>query len=128
MFGSRSWTDAEAIRDRLALLPAGSLVVHGASSGGGADLIADREARKLGHHPLPMPVNKDDRDKAWSMGRPRMAPILRNVRMVAAHRNADLAIGFWDGRSSGSRYMREECGRCGIPVEIVSPRHAGVIA
>jgi len=118
VFGSRGWNEPETIRDRLAQLPPGSTIVHGASRGGGADAYADFYGRLLGHTVIPVPVNDDDRAAAKTR---RQAPIMRNVRMAAEHSDADHAIGFWDGKSPGSRNMRNECDRHRIPVEIVSP-------
>ena len=115
VFGSRSWTNRLAIRERLARLPAGSIVVHGKSPGGGADLLADEEARALGFVVIPVPINADDRAKA---GTTRAAPIHRNIRMARTHHDADVAIGFWDGQSPGSRHMIDASLDVGIPVEI----------
>jgi len=115
VFGSRSWTNRLAIRERLARLPAGSIVVHGKSPGGGADLFADEEARALGFSVIPVPINADDRAKA---GTTRSAPIHRNVRMARTHRDADVAIGFWDGVSPGTRHMTNAALDVGVPVEL----------
>jgi hypothetical protein len=121
VFGSRSWTDRQRIRDRLGELLSGTIVVHGQSPGGGADLIADEEARALGFGVVPVPISADDRKRAQVIGRPRLAPILRNIRMLNEHPDIAYAIGFWDGKSPGSRHMRDECRLRNIPVEIVTP-------
>lgn len=128
VFGSRGWDEPTTVKHRLAQLPEGSTVVHGNSAGGGADYFADVYARALGFTVLPMPVNTSDHEVAIRMKRPKFAPLARNMRMARTHSDADLAIGFWDGKSPGSKHMKKECELRGIPVEIIAPTHAGVTA
>ena len=119
VFGSRSWAYPGIIWRRFRQFPPGTVIVHGASRGGGADLHADEIGKAQGLTVIPVPVNDVDRHLAKAKGRPRMAPILRNIRMCDEHPDAELAIGFWDGRSPGSKHMKGECERRGIPVEII---------
>jgi hypothetical protein len=116
--GSRTWTDREAIRDQLRALPPGTTIVHGRSPGGGTDLIADEEARKLGHTVIPVPISNDDRARARSK---RQAPILRNVRMFTEHSDATQTLAFWIGASPGTKHAIGESRRHGIPVTIIRP-------
>lgn len=119
VFGSRGWTDGWTICERLMKLPSDTVIVHGASPGGGADALADTEARLLGLTVIPVPIEAQDRAKARAMGRPRFAPLARTVRMFDEHPDVELAIGFWDGESPGSRFTRDEATKRGIPVEII---------
>lgn len=72
--GSRNWTDREQIRKALSLLPPGSTVVHGAA--GGADTIADEEARALRLNVEPHPAD-------WKRHGRKAGP-LRNQEMIDA--------------------------------------------
>lgn len=121
VFGSRTWTDRAAVDLRFAGLPPDTTIVHGASPGGGADAIADHYARAWGFTVIPVPINDADRRVARTR---RQVPIMRNIRMATLHADADLAIGFWDGQSPGSRHMKGECESHGIPVEIIAPQVA----
>jgi hypothetical protein len=69
--GSRFWTDVESIRRALEALPPHSIVIHGGSRG--ADTIAARIARSLGHDIEKFPAS-------WALG-PKAGP-LRNARMI----------------------------------------------
>lgn len=105
--GSRSWSDYVAIRRRLAELPSGAEIIHGAARG--ADQDAATAARALG-----MPEKAYPAD--WR-GKGRRAGIIRNLEMLAAW--PDLVIAFWDGESTGTRHTITEARKRGIPVEIV---------
>ena len=121
VFGSRTWDEPTTVKHRLRLLPPGSTIVHGQSPGGGADFFGDVYGRALGFRVIPVPINGADRRRARAMGKPRMAPILRNVRIGIEHPDADYAIGFWDGKTRGSKHMRDVCENFGICVEIIAP-------
>jgi hypothetical protein len=122
VFGSRTWHYHGEIWRRFRQLPPDTIIVHGASKGGGADQHADEIARAQGLTVIPVPVNAEDRRRAVAKGRPRMAPILRNIRIYDEHPDAEIAIGFWDGKSPGSKHMRDEGERRGIPVEMHTVR------
>jgi len=91
--------------------------VHGASPGGGADAHADTAGHALGFKVIPVPINEDDRQRARGT---RRAPIIRTLRMLSNHPDAELAIGFMDGETPGSAFTRDECKRRGIPVEVIT--------
>ena len=115
--GSRTWTDAATILARLDQFPPGTIIVHGRSSGGGADDLIDLMARRLGFTVIPMPVEDEDRRRA---GRnQRRAPIFRNMRMFREHPDATLVIAFWDGASPGTRHMRDEARRRRVEIDVV---------
>lgn len=124
VFGSRTWDEPLAVKHRLFRLPPGSTIVHGDSPGGGADAFADLYGRALGHRVIPVPINEEDRRRGRMMSRPKFAPLARTVRMLNKHGDADYAIGFWDGKTPGSKFTRDECNRRGIPCEIISPTSA----
>ncbi len=119
VFGSRSWTEAWIIYRRLRELPAGTTIVHGASPGGGADVIAAAEALGLGLEVVAVPISDVDRAVARTS---KQAPIIRTIRMFNEHPDVELALGFMDGDTPGSSFTRAEARRRGVPVEIVVPR------
>ncbi len=45
----------------------------------------------------------------------KIAPLLRNISIV---KYADEVLVFWDGKSSGSRFVIEHCHKTGVPVRI----------
>lgn len=106
--GSRSYTRAARIMARLAALPDGSIVMHGAARG--ADTIAGRVAESLGHEVEEYPAD-------WKRDG-RKAGILRNLDMLDAH--PDLVIAFWDGKSRGTQHTITEARKRGIPVEVIT--------
>jgi hypothetical protein len=118
--GSRSFTGYWVIYRRLQKLPAGSVIVHGASPGGGADQLADRAARLLGHTVIPVPI--DDGDRARAGGYPKRAPIFRNLRMLDEHPDAEVVLAYWDGESPGTGQMVGEARRRGLTLELCSPQ------
>lgn len=46
----------------------------------------------------------------------RGAPLKRNLQIIA---HSDMVLAFWDGRSHGTRFVIEECGRRGKAVRIL---------
>lgn len=111
VFGSREWKNPSAARlaiaDRFCDLDPDTLIVHGGATG--VDRFAHDEALKLG---MPTPeVHRPDYER-WS---PKEAPKRRNTWM--ALQGADLAIGFWNGKSGGTWDMRRKAEAYGIPVE-----------
>ncbi len=117
--GSRSWADRWTIHKRLATYPIGTIIVHGASSGGGADLIVDELAHDLGLPVIRVPVNDQDRERARRIGRPRFAPLARNLRMLDEHPDADHLDAYWCDESPGTGHMVSEARRRGLPVTVI---------
>ena len=115
--GSMYWTDAVVIRRALADLPAGSVIVHGDSTG--ADEIAGRIAREeLGLAVEAFRKEGDDyrryRRAAWQG---------LHERMLAA--GADLVLAFHaelgqPGKARGTGDMVERARRRGIAVRTFS--------
>ena len=108
------FTTSLQIHTRLAQLPAGSVVVHGASPGGGVDEMADQAARSLGLTVVAVPVSAEDRRRSTG----RNAPILRTLRLLDEHPDLELALVWWDGESPGTRFTLAEAARRGVPVEL----------
>lgn len=46
----------------------------------------------------------------------RAAPLRRNLQIIAY---ADLVLAFWDGKSRGTKFVIDQCGKQGVPVNIV---------
>jgi hypothetical protein len=105
--GSRDWTDLQTISVRMAQLPPGSTVIHGAARG--ADTIAAESALRLGLHVHAFPAQWTEFGKA--------AGAIRNSLML--DEKPDLVIAFWDGESRGTKHTIDEAERRGVPVEIV---------
>jgi hypothetical protein len=109
--GSRTWTDRRLIAQRLAGLPAGSIVIHGGAAG--ADRIAHAEARRLDLESIPVPAQ-------WRRyGKP--AGMIRNAAMLDTY-GPELVLAFRaPGHSPGTDGMIDLARRRGIPVEVVTP-------
>lgn len=107
--GSRTWMDSDAIRDRIFLLPKGSVVIHGGAMG--ADALAGRWARFYGHEEVVFPAD-------WSRNGRAAGPI-RNHRMLIEGK-PDRVIAFrMPGESRGTDDMVRRARGAGIPVEVV---------
>jgi len=105
--GSRSWHEKDIIRERLAILPAGSVIVHGGANG--ADKMAGQAARDLG---LKQEVYLPD----WNR-HGKSAGFVRNMTMLRTKPN--LVLAFWDGHSRGTNHTVEHARQMDIPVEVL---------
>jgi len=110
--GSRDWTDVETIATRLTLLPAGTMIMHGAARG--ADRIAARIARSLGLRVTAYPANWARYGKA--------AGVIRNRQML--DQRPDLVIAFHPDltQSRGTADCVRDAHRRGIRVEHITGR------
>jgi hypothetical protein len=45
----------------------------------------------------------------------RGAPLQRNVDIIA---HADMVLAFWDGKSSGTKFMIDSCNALGVPIRV----------
>lgn len=103
--GSRTWTDAQAVIDRVAALPPGTIIIEGGAKG--ADVMAWRAALAAGLHCAEMrPV--------WRNG--NGAGHARNRAMLDLR--PDLVIAFQRDGSSGTQGTITEARRRGIAVEV----------
>jgi hypothetical protein len=48
----------------------------------------------------------------------RSAPLKRYITIIAY---ADVVLAFWDGKSRGTRFVIDNCGKLGVPVKIFTP-------
>lgn len=112
MCGSRSWSDWDAVFDRLSDLPRGSTIIHGGARG--ADQMAGTVGARLGFTIEVYPAD-------WGSGAEfnSQAGFERNLRMLEL--SPDLVLAFWDGRSSGTKHTLDAARRKQIPVEVIGP-------
>lgn len=106
--GSRTWDNADAIRDVFQYLPEDTEIIHGGARG--ADRLAGDVAAEFGFHVRP-PFLPD-----WeSYG--KRAGIYRNLEMLDA--KPDLVLAFWDGESTGTEHTISAARLRNINVEVV---------
>lgn len=109
--GDRKWTDVDSIKKELALLPKGTLVVHGDYSG--ADKLADATAKKLGLPTLPMPTEWDNNgNQAGPIRNAKMLTEGQPILVLAFHPDLDA--------SRGTRNMISQARAVGVPVKIIT--------
>lgn len=46
----------------------------------------------------------------------RAAPLKRNITII---QNADLVLAFWDGKSKGTKFVIDNCGKLGVEVRVI---------
>jgi YspA, cpYpsA-related SLOG family len=114
--GSRSWGDRKLIENTLYDLAVeygcDITIVHGDAKG--ADRICEQEAQKAG-----LLIEKHPAE--WgSLG--KRAGLIRNEMMAGL--GADLCVGFWDGRSTGTAHMMDAARAKGIPVRVITKASA----
>jgi hypothetical protein len=110
--GSSTWTDAEAIRRELLLLPAGSVVIHGDAPG--ADALAGEVAAALGLVVEPLAKNEDDY-RRYGLGAWKGL----NERMLAS--GAELVLAFHPdiASSKGTGHMVALARAAGVAVQVI---------
>lgn len=113
--GSRNWTDADPIMERLEELPypwesgpygSRHTLLHGDARG--ADRIAAEIAGEMGWIVEPYPAD-------WQ-SHGRRAGYLRNVQML--DQAPDLVLAFQRNGSRGTQHTIDEARKRGIPVEV----------
>lgn len=107
--GSRDWTDTPAIRDRIAELPDGTIVIEGGAVGADSNVRHFAVARGL----FVAEVRCEPRH--WSMYN-LAAGFFRNCAMLDLR--PDLVIAFQRKGSRGTQSTIDEARRRGIPVEV----------
>ena len=110
--GSRHWTNVGRIREILAALQPGDIIVHGACQG--ADTIADTVAKELGLETEPHPAN-------WGLYGKAAGPI-RNREMLES--GIGHVFAFHNGleQSKGTKNMVSLAFRAHIPVTHVTDK------
>jgi hypothetical protein len=130
--GSRHWTDREAIRRELALLPSGSVILHGDNGSDargrplwgecdslavrGADKLSGQVARELG---LGVEIYTPPE---WLTGeRDNTAGPKRNSRMLKEGK-PDLVLAFTSNlaRSAGTADMVRKAQKAGVEVRLIA--------
>ena len=105
--GSRDWTDAAPVAERLAELAGNDCeIIHGAARG--VDQLAAGLAPFYGFTVRAFPAD-------WELYGKR-AGILRNLAMLDAE--PDLVLAFQRNGSRGTQHTIDEARRRGIPVEV----------
>lgn len=105
--GSRGWKDERVVAQRVAALPADTIILHGGAEG--PDIFAFRAALRLNltaYSFLP----------EWKVYGKR-AGFVRNDLMLDQE-GVGLVIAFWDGSSRGTAYTIEGAEKRGIPTEV----------
>lgn len=109
--GATAWSNDEAIRRELAMLPAATVVIHGDAPG--ADALGGQVAAGLQLTVEPMAKNKADYAKyrrgAWKG---------LNERMLAS--GAELVLAFHPAveKSQGTKHLLELARNAGIEVQV----------
>jgi hypothetical protein len=110
--GSTTWTDADAIRRELSVLPAGTVVIHGDCPG--VDALAGEGAAALGLTVERWEKNRDDYQKyrraAWKGLNERM--LAPGVSLVLAF-HPDWNV---EGKARGTRHLLALAGAAGIEI------------
>lgn len=106
--GSRDWEDRDAINQRIAELPEGSVVIQGGARG--ADIMARHAAVLAGLHWAEVPAQ-------WHQHGKR-AGVIRNRVMLDL--KPELVIAFQCNGSRGTQHTIDEARRRGIPVEVIA--------
>jgi hypothetical protein len=110
--GSRDWSDAVLIRAVIGRLPPGSTVIVGGARG--ADGLAEEAARASGHTVVVERADWRAHGRGAGMRRNR----LMLDRLAALPDTDRRVIGFWLGRSPGTRDCLTEAMRRGLPLEV----------
>lgn len=110
--GSRDWNETVLLKRRMAQLPRGTEVIHGAARG--ADQTAASIARSLGFPETAFPAD-------WR-GKGRAAGIIRNLEML--DQKPDLVLAFQRDGSRGTQHTIDEARKRGIPVEVITSEAA----
>jgi hypothetical protein len=105
--GSRTWTDADTLRERIGQLRAdhGDIVITGGAPG--ADTIAASVAYRLGLHVATMPA-------LWHV-HGNFAGLIRNGQMLRLR--PDLVLAFSHG-TRGTQDTIDRARAAGVPVEV----------
>ena len=117
--GSRHWTNAALIREELALLSPGSIVIHGGARG--ADAIADAIAKELG-----LTVREYRAD--WLEHGLAAGPMRNSDMLRAEHDECDVKVDYVlaftkpDTKSPGTADMKRKAFGKGIRIKEIAER------
>lgn len=110
--GSRNWKEEDVIPEYrietyIKTLPPNAVIIHGAAPG--ADVLADKFAKKYGHTPLPF-------EAKWDLYGDSAGPI-RNQEMLDVGK-PDRVAAFHIANSAGTRDMIDRARKAMLPVEV----------
>lgn len=106
--GSRDFPDMGLVREYVASLPKGTVVISGAARG--VDRVAAEAARRRGLEVVEYPAD-------WE-NHPKVAGFLRNQQIVDA---CDNVVAFWDGKSKGTQDTIAKAKKSAKPVDVIPP-------
>ena len=106
--GSRDFTDRERIRLRMAQLPPGTVIVHGAARG--ADTIAGEIAAEMGLEVRAHPAE-------WRKYGRAAGPIRNQAMLDIEH--PDLVIAYPEDEARGTWDMVRRARKAGVPTEVL---------
>jgi hypothetical protein len=108
--GDRNWKDKAMIKQYIASLPSGTLIIQGECKG--ADLLAKKAAEELGYPTEGYPAH-------WGYFGLAAGP-MRNRRMLAE--KPQLVVAFHDNlvSSKGTKDMLNAAKEAGVPVVVMS--------
>ena len=110
VFGSRDFTDYSLLEIKLNYYLQGIkdeiIIVSGTARG--ADSLGILYAKNYGYQVEKYPAHWDEYGKKAGM--------IRN-RLMAGH--SDYAVGFWDGKSRGTKGMIDICKELDVPLRVV---------
>jgi len=110
VFGSRTFNDYNLLKERLDhyLQKVDNMVVIVSGKAKGADTLGEKYATEKGFKIKEYPADWDRDGKS--------AGYIRNEQMA---KFATHAVGFWDGKSAGTKHMIDLCEKYGIITRIV---------
>jgi hypothetical protein len=106
--GSQEYSRLDLVRDYVAQLPAGCVIVSGGAQG--VDAMVEEAALAMGLATLIFSADWAD------LG--QNAGLVRNAEIVA---NADRLVSFWDGASPGTANLVLQAAGRRLPIEIHGP-------
>jgi hypothetical protein len=109
VFGGRDFNDYKLMKNEIEdyiRKRDGMIIVSGTARG--ADRLGELYATENGFPVEPYPADWNKYGKA--------AGYIRNEEMAKV---ANAAIGFWDGKSKGTKHMIDLCSKYGTPIRVV---------
>lgn len=110
--GGRDFSDYELLKRKVLFytkeVNKDNLIVIVSGKAKGADSLGEKLAKEIGWKVLEYPADWDTNGKS--------AGYIRNVEMA---KSADALIGFWDGKSRGTKHMIDIAEKNGLLVRVV---------
>ena len=110
--GGRDFSDYELLKRKVLFytndINKDNLIIILSGKAKGADSLGEKLAKEIGWKILEYPADWDKNGKS--------AGYIRNIEMA---KNADALIGFWDGKSRGTKHMIDTAEKYGLLVRVV---------